>query len=316
MTMNKELVNDNNLDFSGDLINKISEPFSQDKSQSITRGLYDKFSFVDKIHETLDTIVVFEMDECFIRTLVDMYPGVYIALLSIPKYIKNRIENVDFIDISDSSIDVANRLKEITSNSTKSLLILNEIHHVIFQEERTDFLDVLYSAGFSYIYIRDINIKVPTAGKYVPLIPEFLLKLDKRLKENPVTAPLYLVYTHGYNEGEPLNPLSVDGQSKFIDFLIRYKASNNDAELLMTEDYLAKSDDYLKEGVFLSPTKVYPYHMTDSKCYVLPSLEYLAKKEFGISLRGLGITTHSYCIFKKNSEKYSKKGQGKNNEAQ
>ncbi len=312
MMMDKELkesVSNNNFDFSGDLICKISEPIPQDMLQSITRGLYDKLSFIDKIHEDLDTIVVFGIDDYFVRTLVDIYPGVYIAQLSNPKYIKNRIDHVDIIDTSSSNI--SDRLKEITSHSTRSLLILNEIHHVIFQEKRTDLLDMMYLAGFSYIYIRDINIKVPTAGKYVPLIPEFLLKLNKRLKENEVTAPLYLTYINGYNNGEPLNPLSVDGQSKFIDFIIRYRESYNSAELLMIDDYLVKSDDYLKEGIFLSPTKVYPYHMTDSKCYVLPSLEYSCKKEFGISLRGLGVTTHSYCIFKKNSEKYSKKGQDK-----
>ena len=311
MTMNKELVNNNNnLDFSGDLINKIPDDYSiRDKFQTETRELYDKFVFIDKIHETLDTIVVFGIAtdeyELFLNMLKEIYPAVYIVAVAGPKYIDHVIEGIDYID--NSADNLYDQLKEIVDNSNKSLLIIDEHHHSIFETKRTDILDSLYEIGFSYIYIRDINIKVPTVGKYVPLIPEFLIKLDKRIKENETVAPLYRIYIQGYNNGEPLNPLSIDGQSKFIDFIIRCKESNNNAELLMTDDYLAKSDDYLKEGVFLSPTKVYPYHMTDSKCYVLPSLEYSCKKEFGISLRGLGITTHSYCVFKRNSNKYSKR---------
>lgn len=288
-------------------------------NQEMAKSAYDKLAFVNKIYENIDLIVDFGCADGTVTRFIQLfYPGVKVIGYDLPEIIE---QNADVLkatgtDYSISPEAIANIVTRYHHEGKKSLLVMNSVHHEIFNYMAKEtklsldgkdipgydrLLKFWYNIGFDYIFIRDMNIKIPTSGKYVDLIPEFFMKLHKKLIDNSEFTERYISFTDVYNNEKPLNPLDKEDQEKMVHFLLKCRYKENwDREL--HEDYTAHDCEFPIDGLFLSTVFKFPYHMTDVRSYVLPYVEYINRKDFGISLRGLGITTHSQCLFKRNSD--------------
>ena len=273
-------------------------------NQETAKSVYDKLGFVNRIYENIDLIVDFGCaDGTVTRFIKIFYPNTKII-----GYDYGNNNNVDdMIEYISDSTKVIELVNEYSSKGLRSLLIMNSVHHEIFNYMEKDqyymLLNNLYNVGFTYIFIRDLNIKVSDNPKFKDIIPVELAKLPTKIKQLGYNDQ-FNQFLEIYNNGELLNPMTIEGQKQYIHFLLkcRYK-EKEDWNFEVKENYLAHDDKFPIDGLFLSTDKRYPYHMTDSRSYVLPYVNYINNKEFGIDLKHLGITTHSQSLYKRNFEK-------------
>lgn len=279
-------------------------------NQEMAKSAYDKLAFVNKIYENIDLIVDFGCANGIVTRFIRLfYPESKIYGYDLPDIIRYNTD--DDIEYKCDLDEIASIVKEYNDQGKKSILIMNSVMHELFNYMKSNkliadddrlyyhsLLNKLYNMKFTYIFIRDLNIKIPTFGNNVEYIPSELSKLSIKFKQLGYEEQ-FEDFLRVYNNGDQLNPMTKEGQEQYIHFLLkcRYKENWNRE---LPENYLASSSSFNKDGLFLSNTYKYPYHMTDCRKYILPYVQYINNKEFGIDLKKLGITTHSQALYKLN----------------
>lgn len=288
-------------------------------NNEMEKSAYDKLYFVDKIFDDIDFIVDFGCaNGAVTRQMKLYYPNTYILGYDLKNVIENIDNNDNDITYTYNIEDISKEFKKKNSNG-KSLLVMNSVYHELFNympsisltsnpiDGYTGLLDYLFTIGFDYIFIRDINICPP---RYTPSTfaenngfnARIFKNLDERIRSNEEYSDRFNDFLDYYckSKNRKLDIYSQEDQLQYIHFLLKCRYKENWIKEL-PEDYLKSSDRFPKFDSFLSTYKRYPYHKITGQKYVLPYVNYINIKDFDINIESMGFTTHSRCLFKRNA---------------
>ena len=308
------------------MYNPISDP--NHYNTEMAKSTYDKLGFVDKIFEPIDVIVDFGCADGSVTQFITVFfPDAEIIGYDLPEVLEmnhfnqaGKEESQDSSERSSSESDVTNAaspLSKITFTSSlddvrarisgrRSLLVLNSVMHELYNylPDPQGFIDGLLSMGFDYIWIRDIFVEAPATGidnsgaKDIPVmehhaIVEEISGVLARMREQGYAdrlAEYEKAYAKEGSAGFTWTP------RHFAHFLLKCRYTQNwDRELL--EDYTLFGGHY---DEFSAQAASRAYRTVFSENYVLPYVEYINRKDFGISLKESGYRTHYRGLFKKN----------------
>lgn len=244
-------------------------------TSEMLKSAYDKLGFVDKIFEPVDVVVDFGCADGKITEIIKMfYPNATIIGYDLPEVIAES-EGVG-VYYTSSLEDVRNRIEGKTS-----LLVLNSVVHEIYNYEAdpASFLDMLFTMGFNYIWIRDMYI----CQNYLSTDPQFVRTVNR----------LYDEYGDQVRDFEQIYG-SIRDSKNFLHFLMKYKYIQNwDREV--REDYtlFASNLDELKYQL-----EDYGYDVVFERVYSLPYTRNMIQEEFGIDLGRNMCCTHFRGIYK------------------
>lgn len=257
----------------------------------MAKSAYDKLGFMDKIFEPLDVIVDFGCaNGAITRMIKAFYPNTVVIGYDLKEVleINNLYKKLDrngiiyTCDLDDVKLAV---------DAGRSLLVMNSVMHEIFnymsQKEYLELFNKLSAIKFDYIWIRDFYYENASSERNSGLksLKDFL-NTSEQLKD-------------AFMEFKRWNRLNDDNITwrDMTHFLLkcRYKL-NWDKEC--KEDYWAYKDNWQRVNVTL--TDGYRIQYNDS--YILPYIEYINHKDFGISLFSHDIRTHRQTLWRRIEE--------------
>lgn len=237
----------------------------------MVKSAYDKLFFVDKVFD-IDTIVDFGCADGAITEMIKMfYPDA--AVIGYDLYQRNKsTEDITYTQ----SLNVVKKLIK----GKKALLVMNSVVHEIYnyEEEPFELLEDLFSLGFEYIWIRDLNIYDFTFGKSTDY-----LKVANIIREK---------YTEQVRDFEEQYG-AVAYPNNLLHFLLKFRYVEN-WKREVKEDYTLFARYTSKMERILEKNYTTEYREE----YVLPHTRKVNMDEFGIDLQ-MNCKTHYKGLFKK-----------------
>lgn len=255
----------------------------------MAKSAYDKLGFMDKIFEPLDLIVDFGCaDGAITRMIKAFYPHAIVIGYDVREVLE---QNGLYKQMDKNGVIYTSSLADIEiaiEEDKKSLLVMNSVMHEIFnymsQQEYTELSNNLSTLKFDYIWIRDFYYDSPQSEHSFSLksLEEFFDKSEE--------------YKKAFMDFKVWNRLNNDSMTwrAMTHFLLkcRYKLNWNKE---CKEDYWAYVDNCQRVVVTLADG----YDAVYDNKYVLPYVEHINWKDFGISLDTRGITTHRQTLWRR-----------------
>ena len=262
----------------------------------MVKSAYDKLGFIDHIFEPLNVIVDFGCaNGAITRMIKAFYPNAVVIGYDLKEVLEQNglyktMDKTGIIYTSNlNDIDLAVNDYNLPSGSN-SLLVMNSVTHEIYNYmsrfDRYELFNKLFSIGFDYIWLRDMFIEGNFGGNNTlegiyNNIHASNDDISERLSQNCV----YL------NTNTP-------NSQELVEFMLKCRYKNWDKE--MKESYNALYDNRHEFSAFL---KKYGFKVDYLERYVLPYVDYINEKDFGINLSLHSITTHIKVLLVKGEEK-------------